>query len=242
MSGHLYNSTIGKVSWFIRRFGASEVALKPLRLAFGRWILPRLHPQTFPFQGRTYLCHFALYNMTWVGERMVELPIAEELLKQHRTCRVLEVGNVLSHYYKCDHVIVDKFEKGAGVINVDILDYKDPEPFDLVISVSTFEHIGFDDESPTSSGIRILAAIKHCRQLLTKDGRLIITFPTGYNPELDELLRSGGLGASQLHFLVRTGVRKWKGCDLSTALSSPYRSRFPYGNAVVIAEFGAIGR
>ena len=237
MSSHLYNTTLGRIAWFTRRFGASELILKPLRLIFGRWILPHIRPETFFFQEHTYNCYFALYNMTWVGERMVELPIAARLLDQHKANLVLEVGNVLSHYFRRNHIVVDKYEIGPGVINIDILDFNPLERFDLILSISTFEHIGFDDDTPSSSGQKIIAAISHCRSLLSDTGRLVITFPTGYNTELDALVSQKALGATRMSFLNRVGPRQWKECDLQTALTSLYRSRFPYGNALVVAEF-----
>jgi SAM-dependent methyltransferase len=236
---HLYNSTLNRVKWFVRRFGAGEVVLKPLRLLFAPVILPGLRPERFTFRGRAYGCFYARYNMTWVGERMVEIPIGQALLQSAAGGRILEVGNVLSHYFPAQHAIVDKFERGPGVLNLDILAYQPPERFDLIVSISTFEHIGFDDDTPSSSGEKILQAIAHCRRLLSPAGRLILTFPTGYNPELDDLLRTGQIGAQRLDCLLRVAPRKWEECDLATALAHPYRTRFPYGNALVVAEFNA---
>jgi SAM-dependent methyltransferase len=239
LSSHLYNSTLNRVRWFVRRFGAGEIVLKPLRLLFAPVILPCLGREPFSFRGRNYDCFYARYNMTWAGERMVEIPLGKALLEEHAGRRILEVGNVLSHYFPARHVIVDKFEAGHGVLNLDILAYEPPERFDLILSISTFEHIGFDDDTPSSSGEKILQAIGHCRRLLSPSGRLVLTFPTGYNPELDELLRSGRIGARRLDCLLRTAPRKWAECDLATALQHPYRARFPYGNALVVAEFTA---
>ena len=237
MSSHLYNSTVNRVRWFVRRFGAGEVFLKPLRLVFAPLILPCLHREQFSFRSQTHDCYYARYNMTWAGERMVEIPLGRALLEAHAGRRVLEVGNVLSHYFPARHEIVDKFERGPGVRNVDILEFAPPLRYDLILSISTFEHIGFDDDTPSSSGEKILAAIAHCRRLLAPDGRLVLTFPTGYNPDLDELLRAGKLGASRSDCLLRVARRRWQECDLPTALRHPYRSRFPYGNALVVAEF-----
>ena len=42
--------------------------------------------------------------------------------------------------------MVDKYERGAGVLNVDALEYSPPEPCDdLIVSVSTLEHVGWDE-------------------------------------------------------------------------------------------------
>lgn len=35
--------------------------------------------------------------------------------------KVLEVGNVLPHYYPAENDIVDKFERGPCILNVDIV-------------------------------------------------------------------------------------------------------------------------
>jgi hypothetical protein len=32
----------------------------------------------------------------------------------------LEVGNVLNHYFKLNHDVIDKYEKGKNVKNIDI--------------------------------------------------------------------------------------------------------------------------
>ena len=240
MSAHLYAGLAGRIQWFAKRFGWSEIALKPLRIVFAPLILPLLKPAYFTFQEHRLQCFFSRYNMTWAGERMVEIAIGKMLLDRHANARILEVGNVLSHYFPARQTIIDKFERGPGVTNVDIIDYRPAERFDLILSISTFEHIGFDDETTGSSGDKILACIRHCRTLLSPAGRLILTFPTGYNPDLDRLLRTREIGASQIDCLWRIGRRSWQPCSLETAFQHPYRSRFPYGNALVVAEFGPL--
>jgi SAM-dependent methyltransferase len=187
---NLYSTKAARIVWFIKRFGAREVFLKPLRLILADWIVPRLTPTQFQFRGQRYSTFFARYNMTWVGERMVEIPIGRAIVARNAPDRVLEIGNVLSHYGPTSHAIVDKYEKAPNVINSDILSYSPKNQFDLIISISTFEHIGFDDDNDGSSGEKIASAIRHCRSLLSKTGRLIITFPTGYNPELDSAVRT----------------------------------------------------
>ena len=110
--------------------------------------------------------------------------------------------------------------------------------FELILSISTFEHIGFDDDASVSSGEKILAAVRHCQGLLTESGRLVLTVPLGYNPDLDRLIVSGTLGVARQSFLVRRGFSRWEECDLQTALAHPYRHRFPYANSLGILEFG----
>ncbi len=237
VSSHLYNSTAGRVIWFVKRFGAWEVLFKPLRMIFAPLIIPALRAERFRFKDKEFSCLYARYNMTWIGERMVEIPIIQNEVAGREPEKVLEVGNVLSHYFSVRHRIVDKFETAHGVTNSDILDFSPAAKFDLIVSISTFEHIGFDDDAPSSSSEKILGAIKHCRGLLTPGGRLIITFPTGYNPDLDQLLSEGQLGASAVNCLKRNGKRRWMECSIEDAMKHPYKSVYPYANSLVIAEF-----
>ena len=53
MGSHLYNSRLGKVAWFVRRFGAAELFLKPLRCAFAPLIIPRLLKPEFEFEDKS---------------------------------------------------------------------------------------------------------------------------------------------------------------------------------------------
>ena len=97
MGSHLYKSRLGKVAWFVRRFGAAELFLKPLRCAFAPLIIPRLARAEFVFEGKSLPLFYHRYNMTWANERAVEVPVAGEFLRRFAGKRVLEVGNVTPH-------------------------------------------------------------------------------------------------------------------------------------------------
>jgi cyclopropane fatty-acyl-phospholipid synthase-like methyltransferase len=84
-------------------------------------------------------------------------------------------------YYRHKHDVVDKLEKGC--INEDIARYKTWKKYDLIISVSTLEHVGFDcGEYPNPN--KIFVAIKNMKSMLKKDGLMFITIPVGYNPNI----------------------------------------------------------
>ena len=51
--------------------------------------------------------------------------------------KILEIGNVLNHYFSFNHTVIDKYEEATGVLNVDIVDFDTNEKFDLVVSIST---------------------------------------------------------------------------------------------------------
>ena len=240
MGSHLYNSRLGKVAWFVRRFGAAELFLKPLRCAFAPLIIPRLARAEFVFEGKSLPLFYHRYNMTWANERAVEVPVAGEFLRRFAGKRVLEVGNVTPHYLDTGHTVLDKFERGPGIINEDIAGFAPGERFDLILSVSTFEHIGYDDEADGDSGERISQAIATCRSLLAGDGQFVLTLPLGYNPALDRMIADGQLGCDRATFLKRTGRLAWQTVDAEAALASEYGRPFPYANAVMIAQFGGL--
>ena len=240
MGSHLYNSRLGKVAWFVRRFGAAELFLKPLRCAFAPLIIPRLARAEFVFEGKSLPLFYHRYNMTWANERAVEVPVAGEFLRRFAGKRVLEVGNVTPHYLDTGHTVLDKFERGPGIINEDIAGFAPGERFDLILSVSTFEHIGYDDEANGESGEKISQAITTCRGLLTLGGQLVLTLPLGYNPALDRMIADGQLGSERATFLKRTGRLAWQTVDAEAALASEYGRPFPYANAVMIAQFGGL--
>jgi SAM-dependent methyltransferase len=175
--------------------------------------------------------------MTWATERAVEVPIAREFLERYAGRRVLEVGNVTPYYLDTAHTVLDKYERGPGIINADITDYAPGDRFDLILSVSTFEHIGFDDEMDGDSGVKISRAITTCRGLLAAGGQLVLTLPLGYNPALDRMIADRQLGCNRAIFLKRTGRLAWQTVDAEAALACEYGRPFPYANAVMIAQF-----
>ena len=239
MKKHLYNSKLSKVKWFVDRFGWKEVALKPLRNIFAPLIIRTLPKRTFGYHGDDLPYLYHRYNMTWASERCVEAPIGRWWANRFNSGAVLEVGNVLSHYGPVQHEILDKFEKGAGVINEDIVTFRPGKKYELIFSISTFEHIGFDDEAEGSSATKILEAIDACRALLSSTGTLVITIPINYNPELDALIAENRLPSKNRTFLFRRGYTDWIETDQASALKARYKSPFPYANAVMVAEFGS---
>jgi hypothetical protein len=237
MSAHLYNSRLGKISWFVRRFGLSELFCLPLRKLFSPWVCPRLQPRTFRFRDRDWDCFYHDYNVTWCNERCVEVPVGLEYLERFAGKAVLEVGNVLSHYESGGHTVLDKYERAPGIVNEDIVGYQPANPFDLVLSISTLEHIGFDDDAPGGSGEKILEAIGACRALLATGGLFAFTVPLGYNSDLDRLIADNALGADREWFLKRSGPRDWAEAPRAEAQGAAYRRPYPYANALLIAEY-----
>jgi SAM-dependent methyltransferase len=149
-----------------------------------------------------------------VTERAVEVPVAQRLVERHRGERILEVGNVLSHYGPVGHEVVDKYERAPEVRNADVLDLPAAPAYDLIVSVSTLEHVGRDEEPHEPE--RAVRAFEHLRGLLRPGGTLFATVPVGYNAALDRALAGGGHGVRAL----RRGP--WREVDPAEALECAY--------------------
>lgn len=236
MKNNLYTARSSKILWFIRRFGFKEIFLKPLRKILAPLITNIKKKERFIFDGKGYFLFYNNYNITWINERCVEIPVIMGcILNQNK--RILEVGNVLSHYFNVRWDILDKYERGKGVINKDILQYFPKEKYDLIISISTFEHIGYDDEKTEGSEKKILKVIDHLKKnCLNKRGKIIFTIPIGYNSELDEMIKTEGIDIQKKKFLKKFGGNKWVEVTKEEAMISKYGKPYPYGNCVMIGE------
>jgi SAM-dependent methyltransferase len=190
--------------------------------------------KTFLVGGKQHHYFVHHYNSTWRNERAVEVPLAVDLLCSAAPgARCLEVGNVLSYYVREPRTVVDKYEPGPGVINQDILEFGSPASFDVIVSISTLEHVGWD-EQPRDPG-KVMRAILHVKALLAPGGRCLVTFPLGYNAALDELVFAGKLEFRKIHYLKRMNRENdWREVDREAVRSIAYDSPFPCANALFV--------
>lgn len=188
---------------------------------------------TFTLCGRAYRYGVHLHNRSWRNERIVELPIVQAEIAARPGARTLEVGNVLAHYVRHPHDVVDKYEPFPGVINEDIVDFRPPQPYGLVVSVSTLEHVGFDEEVRDAQ--KVLRAVEAIRRLLAPGGCAVVTLPLGYNPELDRHLDAARLRFDRIGYLKRvSAANAWVESDWPGVRGSAYGRPFPCANALVV--------
>ena len=194
----------------------------------------RIFPRTFRFRGATYPCFFHGYNLTWSNERAVEVPIVRALLAEQPGGRVLEVGNVLSHYPEIPggREVLDKFERGPAVRNEDVTTFRSPHPYDLIVSISTLEHVGWDEE-PKDPG-KILRAVENLAGQLAPGGRLLVTLPLGYNPDMDALLARDAIPFTHRFCLRRRGWCRWEEVGWEEIAGSRYGEGWPGARGLVI--------
>lgn len=182
--------------------------------------------------GKTY--HYFDTVKTWHGERAVEIPIVMEMVRKYQGKNILEIGNVLSHHVRFEHDILDKYEIAKGVINGDVVDFKSEKKYDLIVSISTLEHVGWD-EKPRDD-MKIPRAIENLKTLITsRGGTIIVTLPLGYNTALDQLLNNGIIRFSKQYHLVRISKgNEWKEASWDDVRVAKYNSPLPFANGLLV--------
>lgn len=168
---------------------------------------------TFERRGRTmkYLAH--PYNDTAINERAVEIPLALDWLGGRDPLRGLEVGCVTPHYAEPAHPVVDRWEEGPSIINLDVFDIEGT--FDWILCVSTLEHIRWDAPEERELDGSYAAAV-HLLGLLAPDGVALATVPFGQNPVLDESILRGQLRATHEGSMVLERANPDEGREYDT--------------------------
>ncbi len=178
-----------------------------------------------------YFCH--PYNGAGLNERTVEIAIARELIREYSGRRILEVGNVLANYGPVTHTVVDKYEEAPGVLNQDIVDLDGNECYDLIVGISTIEHVGFDEE-PRDPG-KLARAVERLCALLAPGGMLFLTFPLAYNPDADRFWREDTSFFTRKLCLRRTSfLNFWREVPCPAAGEALYGHPWVGGNWVAI--------
>jgi O-antigen chain-terminating methyltransferase len=129
----------------------------------------------------------------WSDERAIEIPWV--LARYAGESRVLDIGTAFAE----PQYVEGLRELGAGeLVTVDLAEPADvladvrelpfpEEHFDFVLCVSTLEHIGRDNSTYAVEATRDdqgdEAALRELRRVLARDGRLLVTVPTGVHDD-----------------------------------------------------------
>jgi len=170
----------------------------------------------FTFEDKSY--EYFIHENSWNTERVVEIPIILDYIEKNKNKRILEFGNVLEQFIPINWDVLDKYSNGSRVIHQDIVDFTPEEKYDLIISISTLEHVGFNEDvenighgADKIEQNKILIALKNIKEnCLNPNGKLIITVPLGYNNYLDKEILNHNFGFDKLIFMKRlTRNNKW---------------------------------
>jgi len=218
----------GLISLFSLTF---RISMKPIKYAYLKLFQ---NNKTFNFQGKKYSYFYSRISSTWENHRQVEIPIMMEIVNKNKDKKILEVGNVLSQFYKFPHTVVDKYEVEEGVINEDIIDFNPKIKYDLIVSISTFEHIGYDE--PVEDSNKILIAIKKVKELLNDGGMILITLPLEENKEMDKLLKEERMLFDKQYYLKRLNKMEWKSSWIEVNKEEMFKNikeKIPYNKLVI---------
>ncbi|HMO51160.1 MAG TPA: class I SAM-dependent methyltransferase [Kiritimatiellia bacterium] len=207
------------------------------------WLLhlPAAKQSSFAFGGKRYAYFRHRYNVTWLNERRVEIPVARAVLAEKAGAHVLEVGNVLPCYdTSLTHTVIDKYESSArpGFFQADAETFTDGAPYDLIISISTLEHVGWD-ETPRDED-KIGRTIRHLRGLLAPGGELVFTAPVGYSPPLDRLVDEGEGFIDRRSLRRVNALNEWEEAEWSAVKGTAFHRPYPFANALVVARISAL--
>jgi SAM-dependent methyltransferase len=229
---------VDSARWMWRKHGAAYLGRELVDLVASYVTYPfsksRFEGRTFRCAGRdvAYVRHH--YNRAWRNERCVELGLAYDFLRANPARRVLEVGNVLAHYGSVTHDVLDKYERSPGVINQDVVDLAPDEPFDLILAISTLEHVGFDEEPQEPD--KPLRAFETMKRALRPGGAMLVTIPLGQNPHIDRLVHN-----ERFDLPVRTYLRRvnkgndWREVERHEVEGARWGTPFHGTNALFVA-------
>jgi hypothetical protein len=241
-SGYVPPGVVARLGAAARERGAGAAAASLVGWA-RRWLGGWLRPGdgSFELGGDRYEYLHHRHNFTWLNERAIEVPIgARAVAAAPAGARVLEVGNVLGHYGTArPRDVLDKYERGPGVVNSDVLDFRPADRYDLIVSLSTLEHVGWDEEPRDPE--RAVAAIAHLRELLAPGGTLLATVPVGYHPELDRAIREGRTGFDAVSALRRDPGGGWREVAPAEVWDTPYDRLLYEAGGVLVCTARADG-
>lgn len=188
---------------------------------------------TFTYSGQKFEYFDHPYNSTRLNERAVEMPIILDRCGMYDAEDVLEVGAVLPHYIQDwfrgpQHTVIDKHEQGNGIITADVLTWEPEDRYELIICISTLEHLGGQAQAEQ--------ALDRLYSWLTSTGQVLITLPHWFDAPwvTPEWIGSMGLVATRFD---KTDPKKhlWKQKPLDLAPLA-YDGRSKWANTVYICE------
>lgn len=197
-----------------------------------------MRPKEFQFNNETYE-YFGTIN----SPRTIEIPIAWREVSKHPVDKVLEVGYVLSMWYDTHFEVIDKYEKrsnDSNLKNIDIVDFSPDKKYDLVVCISTLEHIG---EGAREGNIKDkpFQAVETMKNLLSDDGLLLVTFPVGWSRFLEQ--RWVRFGFAKTFFMKRISEdNEWVETNCGDALKQEWGKPFPCANALIVGYYSLLGK
>ena len=191
-----------------------------------------LYPGKFLVGGKEFKYFINKYNSINT-ERTIEIPLVKAFINENEHFVILEIGNVTSHYFSFPHDIVDKYEIEKGVINEDASVFKSNKKYDLIVSISTIEHIGYDEV--VKDDTKILRTLENLASCLKEHGKMVITVPLKYNPIMDKIVIRNEFPFNEILFLKRVSrLNRWVESTMEESTISMYGKKYPAANSIAL--------
>lgn len=194
---------------------------------------------TFQFNGLELAYFRHPYNHADLNMRTVEVPIIGWYIEQAPWANILEIGNVISHYGNIGWAVLDIREQGKGIINADLMRWQPDRLFDLVVSISTLEHVGHGRYAHLTGPTTPAEAWARMCSYVAPAGLAVVTVPLGYNPVLDGQLADGSLHPDEIHCMQRVSdANEWAECSLAEGVEATRPAGYSWatGMAVLICR------
>lgn len=187
--------------------------------------------------GQRLMIERDLRRWAWRTERGIELAIGKRALMGRDASDVLEVGNVLPWAGHDDHLVVDKYEQGPRVVNEDIVNFRSDRKYELIISISTLEHVGWDEEPVDAA--KAARALLNMPSMIADGGSMLVTIPVDFHPEFEDFFVSDDAPFDAVELLVKTSrTARWQRRPLQERGALRYGQPYCCGNGVLMGVVG----
>ena len=168
------------------------------------------------------------YNNKIKNERTIEIPIALRYFEKFgKLNNFIEIGAVLPYYLKdCNHCCIDPVDpKATNLQYAENIDYLNKH----ILSISTIEHINTNDY-----GIKIkseFTAYDILRDIYKKSLTCLISWPIGYNPQLDNDV----LASTQFNsvYFEKIEDNNWIIVEKKEMYKIKYNYPYEFGNGLI---------
>jgi hypothetical protein len=197
-------------------------------------LTPRRHVTVL---GTEVPLYYEFRRWSWRNERCVEVGLGNYAVGLRQPEDVLEVGNVLPLAGVRGHTVVDKYEQGPDVINEDIVDFAPSSRYGLIVSLSTLEHVGWDEEPQDPDKARV--ALRAMSDLAGESGQMLVTIPIGYHRQLEGYFVSGDAPFDDVSLLVKQSrLARWEPRPVQERTGIGYGAPYAAGNAILVGTRG----
>jgi hypothetical protein len=173
-----------------------------------------------------YLDHW--HSRAWENDKAILGPIGLKFIGGYPGAEVLEIGNVLSHYYGSNHLVLDRYERNKynNVLKANFTGFYWNTPFKRILSIDEVAKLCEYSLDPVAALGSMFSKVK---RLLTPDGTALVTIPTNYSYIITDAITNNKVPYDDLDVMAKYGANKW----FQVPILNVKYSRIDYGNVEI---------